>query len=198
MKKFLIAIVTLCTLVGCTKNAVVVTASFTTNKDVYHTGETVLITNTSAVKNNILAFCDWEYGDGEEMEHQYSIDLEGVSFSSAGTYYIKLTAYAEQGAGKDSFMKKIVVTDENDIPWADFECPAVVKVGEDVVFEDKSVDLIGNITKWQWDFDGTPSTYQSPRMNFTTPVQGMNVTLTVTDAYGASDTITKQIDVIEQ
>lgn len=198
MKKFFIAIFTLCTLIGCTKNAVVVTASFTTDKSVYHTGETVLVTNTSAVRNNILAFCEWEYGDGEEMEHQYGIELEGVSFSSVGTYYIQLTAYAEQGAGQDTFVKKIRVTDENDIPWADFECPSAVKVGEDVIFEDKSTDLIGGITKWQWDFDGEQSTFQSPRMNFTTPVTGMNVTLKVTDAYGASDTITKQIDVIEQ
>lgn len=197
MKKLFIAIVALVALIGCAKNDVVVKASFTTNKEVYHTGEPVQVKNTSTVQNNILAFCDWEYGDGEAMEHSYNIELEGVSFSSVGTYFIKLTAYAEQGAGKDIYVKEIRVTDENDIPWADFECPAVVKVGEDVVFEDKSIDLIGTVTKWQWDFDGITSTYQSPRMNFMTPVKGMNVTLKVTDAYGASDTITKQIDVIE-
>lgn len=197
MKKFFIAIVALGALAGCAKNAVVVTASFTTNKDVYHTGEPVQVKNTSTVQNNILAFCDWEYGDSVDMAHTYSIELEGVSFASVGTYFIKLTAYAEQGAGKDTYIKKIRVTDDNDIPWANFECPAVVKVGEDVIFEDKSIDLIGTITKWHWNFDGIISTYQSPRMNFSTPVKGMNVTLKVTDAYGASDTITKQIDVIE-
>ena len=198
MRKLTALIILIVAAISCKKEpAVEVTASFTTNKDVFQVGEEILIENTSTVKNNILAFCQWEYGDLSGTEKAYGLDLEGVSFSQPGLYTITLTAYAEQGAGQDTYSRQVLVIDENDIPWADFACPAQARVGEEVVFEDRSVDNIGGIKSWRWNIGGIESVIDFPVIVFDTPSTGVLVTLTVTDAYGASDTVTKTIDIIE-
>lgn len=198
MKRIIIALSIAALAVSCAKDAKVeVIADFTTNKDVYQIGEDVIVTNNSVVKNDILALCEWMYGNSDKMESVYKLELEGVSFAVPGTYTITLTAYAELGAGKDVCEKTIKVIEENDIPWAAFDCPATVRVGEDVVFEDKSQDSVGGIETWIWDIGGISSTYQSPRISFDEPRAGVEVTLTVVDAYGARDSVTKILDVTE-
>lgn len=198
MKKCLIIAASLALLCSCAKEEpVTVKAAFSTNKDVFQVNEEILISNESTVENDILAFCKWKYGADETWSYAYTLDLEGISFTVPGEYTISLTAYAEAGAGMDTCTKTVFVVDENDIPWADFECPSEVKVNTDVVFEDKSVDRVGGIEFWRWDIGGQESTYQSPRIVFTEAVSGMEVTLTVTDTYGAKSSVTKVIDVIE-
>lgn len=176
---------------SCSKPVVEVTARFSTNKDVYQTGEELIVQNTSEVKNNTLAFCKWEYN---EQVH-YGLELDGLSFANPGLYTITLTAYAEQGAGQDSYSRQILVVEENDIPWANFNCPPTVRVGEEVLFEDKSVDNIGGITTWAWNIGGKTYSSDSPIVVFDSPATGVAVTLTVTDALGAVDSITKTIDI---
>lgn len=196
MKRIAFIAFALTAVVCCSKAPVVkVTASFTTNKDVYQVGEELIIENTSTVENNILAFCKWEYGSEEGKSVFYGLDIEGISFDAPGLYKVELTAYAEQGAGQDTYSRQIMVIDENDKPWAYFECPASARVGEEVLFEDKSVDNIGGISVWNWDIGGVSSPYQSPLMVFDAPVTGMVVTLTVTDSFGASDSFTRTIDI---
>ena len=198
MRKLTVLVILIAAALSCKKDpAVEVTASFTTNKDVFQVGEEIVIENTSTVKNNILAFCQWEYGDKSGMEKFYGLELEGVSFNLPGLYTITLTAYAEQGAGQDTYSREVLVIDENDIPWADFDCPAQARVGEEVVFEDRSVDNIGGIKSWHWNIGGIESVIDSPVIVFDAPATGVLVTLTVTDAYDASDTVTKTIDIIE-
>ena len=176
MRKLAALIILVAAAFACKKDpAVEVTASFTTNKDVFQVGEV------------ILAFCRWEYGDLSGMTEAYGLDLEGVSFSQPGLYTITLTAYAEQGAGQDSYSRQVLVIDENDIPWADFSCPAQARVGEEVVFEDRSVDNIGGIKSWRWNIGGIDSVIDSPVIIFDAPSTGVSVTLTVT----------KTIDIIE-
>lgn len=198
MKKLLIAAVSMLSIFSCTRDrAVQVRALFTTNKDVYQVGEEIIISNESTVRNDILAFCKWTYGAEENMSDAYSLELEGISFAVPGDYSITLTAYAEQGAGKDVYTKKIKVIQENDTPWADFECPSVVKVGEEVVFEDKSVDYIGGIVTWQWEIGSFKSSYESVRITFDKPAAGLEVSLAVIDSYGARGSVKKIIDVVE-
>ena len=198
MRKLTALVILVAAALSCKKDpAVEVTASFTTNKDVFQVGEEIIIENTSTVKNNILAFCQWEYGSLSGIQKAYGLELEGISFPLPGLYTITLTAYAEQGAGQDSYSRQVLVIDENDIPWADFTCPAQVRVGEEVVFEDHSVDHIGGIKTWQWNIGGIQSVIDSPVIIFSAPAAGVPVTLTVTDAFGASDAVTKIIDIIE-
>jgi PKD repeat protein len=184
--------------VACSKAPVVeVTAAFTTNKDVYQVGEEVFIENTSNVVNDILAFCIWECEGAEGDPVHYVLNLESLTYNTPGIYTIKLTSYAEAGAGQDTYSKQILVTDENDTPWAFFECPAVVKVGEEVLFEDKSADNIGGVNSWHWDINGQVYEIQSPLLVFDAPATGVTVKLTVTDVYGASDSFSRIIDIIE-
>jgi PKD repeat protein len=127
----------------------------------------------------------------------YVLNLESLTYNTPGIYTIKLTSYAEAGAGQDTYSKQILVTDENDTPWAFFECPAVVKVGEEVLFEDKSADNIGGVNSWHWDINGQVYEIQSPLLVFDAPATGVTVKLTVTDVYGASDSFSRIIDIIE-
>lgn len=182
---------------ACSKAPVVeVTASFILNKDVLQVGEELVIENTSEVKNDILAFCKWEYGsDRTGQTVFYGLDLDELSFAEPGLYTLSLTAYAEQGAGQDTYSRKIMVIDENDLPWADFECPQIIKVGQEVEFKDKSIDRIGGIKTWNWNIGGISSSVDSPLITFDTPSMGVEVSLTVTDAFGASDSVTKTIDI---
>ena len=100
--------------VACSKAPVVeVTAAFTTNKDVYQVGEEVFIENNSNVVNDILAFCKWECEGAEGDPVHYVLNLESLTYNTPGIYTIKLTSYAEAGAGKDTYSKQILVTDEN-------------------------------------------------------------------------------------
>ena len=58
--------------VSCTKAPVAeITASFTTDRDVYLVGDEIFIENTTVVKNEILAFCEWEYDGEEEKQYHY-------------------------------------------------------------------------------------------------------------------------------
>lgn len=196
MRKTAIVLLFLAAVLSCSKEPVVeVRASFTTKSDVLQIGEELVIENTSIVRNNILAFCKWEYGNEDGISVLYSLECEGISFSEPGFYTITLTAYAEQGAGQDSYSRQILVVKENDKPWADFTCPSVAHVGEEVCFEDKSIDNVGGIKSWAWNIGGITSTYQSPVIVFDTPAAGVAVTLTVKDSFGATGTLTKYLDI---
>lgn len=198
MRKLITITLIMAAAVSCSKKPEVkVTAAFSTSRDVVHVGEELQITNNSTVENNILAFCKWEYGSMETgFKNYYGLEFEGLSFDTPGLYTITLTAYAEQGAGEDSYTRQIMVVSENDIPWAEFDCPSVAKVGEEVLFQDKSVDNIGGIKTWRWEIGSIVSEFDSPVIVFDTPAIGLKVTLTVTDAYGESGSVTKYIDII--
>jgi len=88
----------------------------------------------------------------------------------------------------------------NKKPIADFSfSPESPEVNETVNFTDKSIDPDGNVTSWQWDFDGdgvTDSTLQNPTYKYiATGVY--NITLIVKDSNNATDSITKSITVSE-
>ena len=187
--------------VSCTKAPVAeITASFTTDRDVYLVGDEIFIENTTVVKNEILAFCEWEYGGEEEKQYHYGLELESLSFKNPGVYVITLTSYTEAHsvvATKDTYSKTILVVEENDTPWAFFTCPDVIKVGEEVLFKDGSKDTIGGIKSSHWTIGDTVFESEDAAMVFDAPVTGLVVTLTVTDYYGASDSFSRTIDVIE-
>ena len=187
--------------VSCTKAPVAeITASFTTDRDVYLVGDEIFIENTTVVKNEILAFCEWEYDGEEEKQYHYGLEFEGLSFKTPGVYVITLTSYTEAHsavATKDTYSKTIVVVDENDTPWAFFTCPDVIKVGEEVLFKDGSKDTIGGIKSSHWTIGDTVFESEDAAMVFDAPVTELVVTLTVTDYYGAKDSFSRTIDVIE-
>jgi PKD repeat protein len=80
----------------------------------------------------------------------------------------------------------------NTPPTANF---GVNCTGLDCTFSDSSSDAEGSIKAWQWNFgDSTTSTDQNPAHSYTA-AGTYNATLTVTDSAGASDSITKPVQV---
>ncbi len=82
-------------------------------------------------------------------------------------------------------------------PTADFSySPSTPSTAQSVDFTDLSYDPNNDIESWSWDFgDGATSTVQNPSHSFSS-ADSFNVTLTVTDSFGNTDSATKQISVV--
>ena len=112
------------------------------------------------------------------------------------TYYWKIVAWDSNGASTSSpvwsFTTVANGSTSNQPPTADF---SYTVDNLTVTFTDLSSDPDGTIVSWLWDFgDGNTSTEQNPTHTYAAYGK-YNVTLTVTDSDGATDTITKQITV---
>lgn len=192
MKKTVIILAAAMLTAACEqKEQVEVLASFTTDKEVYGFGETIRITNTTEVKNSIIAICKWEYNN----EVSYDFAPEDISFMNEGEYPITLTVTANDDAVKGSFTKVITISDTNIKPVADFswsvdgnpeDSPETIRAGEKVKFTDKSTDRDGTIESWEWAIGSSTSTEQNPVYEFV-EYGDVEVSLTVTDnMYGKS------------
>ena len=76
---------------------------------------------------------------------------------------------------------------------------AICTTADTVAFDDRSQVIDAEITSWAWDFgDGTTSTQPSPTHRYTSasPLGGRDVTLTVTDSTGRTDTSTQKVTVL--
>ncbi len=177
---------------SCQKDPeITVTASFTTDKEVYSVGDKVIIKNTSKVNGAHVAICKWEY----QGHVSYDETLTGLVYAEEGEYTIKLTVTADLGAKKGYFEKTISVVDDNIRPVADFTyAPTEVKAGEEVQFSDTSTDEDGTITKWEWKFGTSVSTQQHPKYTFTEHGD-IEVSLTVTDNQLGTNTVKKTVSV---
>ncbi|HEC77152.1 MAG TPA: PKD domain-containing protein, partial [Thermoplasmatales archaeon] len=132
----------------------------------------------------------WNFGDGsyayqQNPTHQYSDD---------GTYNVTLTVTDNDGA-TNSTTKQIVVL--NVPPVANFSYLPLNPTDLDIIsFTDLSNDSDGFITNWTWNFgDGSYAYQQNPTHQYSDDGT-YNVTLTVTDNDGATNSTTKQIVVL--
>ena len=84
----------------------------------------------------------------------------------------------------------------NQPPVADFTwAPSDPTTQSIIQFTDLSYDPVGNIVNWTWDFgDGNSSFDQNPTHQYPNP-ETYTVSLTVTDNDGASDSVSKDIEV---
>ena len=135
---------------------------------------------------SIVAY-DWDFGDdstgtGPTPLHTYTTD---------GTYNVTLTVTDNMGAS-DSTTRTATIGLGNQPPIADANNPYNGTVNEPVQFNGSgSSDPDGTIVAYDWDF-GDDSTGTGPTPTHTYTTDGTyNVTLTVTDDMGASDSITR-------
>jgi hypothetical protein len=116
------------------------------------------------------------------------------TFPSGGTYTVTLGVTDNGGAGGVSTKAVTVAAPpppQNKAPHADFDAHCA---DLDCSFTDKSRDDEGTIASWQWSFgDGGTSNEQSPIHSYTQAGK-YQVTLTVTDNSGASETKVKDVD----
>jgi PKD repeat protein len=145
----------------------------------------VSFTDTSTSYDGIAGWT-WNFGDGQSSEEQNPNHV----YAADGTYTVILMVLEEDGSDDvKTKMNYITVTDT--APKADFSysqdtAPLTIS------FTDQSTSY-DEIVSWFWDFgDGQTSTEQNPTHKF--PDDGnFNVRLTVTDDDGSTDTISKQV-----
>ena len=141
-------------------------------------------TSTDPDGDETIVAWSWNFGDGNTSSAQ----SPSHTYTTAGEYDVTLTVTDNLGA-TDTITKQVVA---NQAPVADF---TFVVDGLDVDFTDTSTDPDGDetIVAWSWNFgDDNTSSDQSPSHTYTTAGE-YDVTLTVTDNLGATDTITKQV-----
>ncbi|HEC63045.1 MAG TPA: PKD domain-containing protein, partial [Candidatus Acetothermia bacterium] len=135
----------------------------------------------------------WDFGDGTTT----SGVRVNKSYSSAGTYTVTLVVRDDRGA-TDSETKQVTVgPPPNQPPTARFSYTPTNPDPGDVVSFDASAssDPDGSIVSYSWDFgDGT--TGSGVTVNHAFPADGTyTVTLTVQDDDGATDSVSKTVQV---
>lgn len=170
------------------------TASFTFSPSSPDTGENINFdaSGSSDPDGSITSYA-WDFGDGNTGTGQMTTH----SYSSSGTYTVTLTVTDDEGAA-DTFSDTITVS-SNAPPAANFTySPTNPDTGETVSFDaSSSSDSDGSISTYEWDFDGDGTTDATGETTSTTYADDGNydVTLTVTDDDGATDSETKTVNV---
>ena len=165
-------------------------ASFTFSPATGIVGEAVQFTDTSTDDGAIVAF-EWDF----ETDGTVDSTLQNPThvFPTVGTFAVSLTVTDDSGKS-DTATQSIAVTQP---PAASFTFSplAPVPAREPVPFTDTSTDD-GTIIGRAWDFgDGGTSNLQNPAHTFRTDGD-FDVSLTVTDDKGATDTATQTITVL--
>ena len=118
-----------------------------------------------------------------------------ATYTMLGTYHYFIWAEDVSGNSNSSFLHQFEIV-ENVPPIADFKYSPLHPTTNDIIqFTDLSTDADGSVVNWTWTFgDGETSTEQNPEHKYADDGT-YNVTLTVEDDGGASDTVTKIIKV---
>jgi len=124
----------------------------------------------------------WDFGDGTTSTEQSPTH----TYTQVGTYNVTLTITDAKGGTSTRTLLNFVTVEALD---AEFRgTPSSGAAPLEVAFADMS---LGDPTAWSWDFgDGTTSTFANPTHTYST-AGTYTVTLTVTDAHGATNTETR-------
>lgn len=164
--------------------------------DQYEVGQPIQFSDASAptAGTTIKAWL-WEFGDEENSTSTEPAPT--FTYYKDGTYTVKLTVTDSNDLPSSSTRKVVVVNPTK----ADFTTDQEEYLqGDEVAFTDCSTAKAPTtITAWHWDFaDGTgaTSTERNPRFTYTEP-GSYPVTLTVTDSYGLTQSITRSVNVLD-
>ncbi|MGC9308993.1 MAG: PKD domain-containing protein, partial [Thermoplasmatota archaeon] len=130
----------------------------------------------------------WDFGDGHNATEQHPTH----QYDAIGTYVVTLTVIDDDG-NRNALTKKVTIV--NIEPTVDFTLPSSPVTNKTLHFFDESRDSDGWLSSWRWTFgDGKSSNSQNPSHVYIFPGD-YQVTLTVTDNNGGSDTTTKTLTV---
>ncbi len=167
-----------------------VTANFTSNVTSGCGSVQVSFTDQSSSSSGNITNWSWNLGGVNSSSQN-----PGRIFGTPGSYTICLTV-TDTGGNSDTECKQDFITVFN-LPAPEFEAiPAQGCSPLNVVFDDQSISVDGDITEWVWGLggsagvvidDGSASQITS---TYTTP-DDYTITLTLKDENGCSNTITK-------
>jgi PKD repeat protein len=151
--------------------------------------KTATFTDESTDEDDDTLTYSWDFGDDETSAESSPIH----TYAENGTYTVTLTV----SDGTDEDTKTEVILIGNIAPVADFSYEATNLT---VVFTDASTDQNGDdtLTNWAWDFNGDESIdneTQGPITWVYAAAGTYNATLTVTDDYGLTNSVTMEITV---
>lgn len=159
-------------------------AGFTTSGNGCTVPFDVTFTNTSDTGPDMTY--NWDFGNGQNSTAQ---NPPAVTYNSAGTYTVVITATNTTTGCSNTFSQDLVVSDYS----AGITAPTTGCVGDPISFTDAST--VGS-NVWNWDFgDGNASTNQNPTHTYGAPGT-YTVTLTAQNTgSGCSDVITHDITI---
>ncbi|OJW08740.1 MAG: hypothetical protein BGO53_13785 [Sphingobacteriales bacterium 39-19] len=133
-------------------------------------GDSVYITDTSAMVNGNILQWNWNFGDGTT-----SVNNNGNPFyhtyTNAGTFTVSLVVQAANGCQSDTIKKIVTVTPK---PISKFGFDKNVCLGQAIAFSDSSTYANGAITEWHWDFGNGFTEIRTDALpfNYTYPTAG--------------------------
>lgn len=141
-----------------------------------------------------IASWEWDFGDGFNATGQNVTH----AYDQAGDFSVLLTVTDNNGCS-NSLAKTVTV---NPLPNANFQHSSPTCLGDSTQFTDFSTTPNGYIDTWVWDFgDGNSSTVNfpdDPNVEHLYDIAGTYlVTLTVTDVDGCIDSISREVEVVE-
>jgi PKD repeat protein len=146
---------------------------------------TATFSDSSTDSDGTIASRSWNFGDSTTS----TATNPSKTYAAAGTFNVTLTV-TDNGGATNSIIKSVTVSAANLPPTANF---SFTTSGLAATFTDSSTDSDGTIASRSWNFgDSTTSTATSPSHNYAA-AGTFNVTLTVTDNGGATNSITKSV-----
>jgi PKD repeat protein len=154
--------------------------------------QNVSFTDESVDLDGYITSWSWDFGDGNTS----SLKNPFHTYGDDGVYDVTLNVADDDGAGA-VIQKQITVL--NVAPSVDFTYnPRTPTTNDTIQLSDTSIDPDGTIVSWSWDLgDGTTSNQQNPTIKYSYG-GSYKVSLTVVDDDGDSNTVSKNIKVVEE
>ena len=158
-------------------------------------GDSTFFIDNSKSDSSQIASWKWNFGNSNFLSINNGLNKNiKHQFIQSGDEMVALSVTTDQGCS-DSIIKSVKIYS---LPQINF-LPPYGCSGSQILFQDKSSDTLGNITKRYWNFGNVNNEIDStinPNFNHIFDTAGVyNVSLTVVSTTGCKNTLTKNIQI---